>query len=147
MRDIVRFSNELMNMKRNIDRVFENFFKPEKTKSYQDDDSSTLFVPPVNAVENNTEIIIYALIPFAKKEDISLNIKDGVLTIEGKNSFELKDGSELLRDEIPCGKFSRSFKVGTSIDPSKIKASYRDGILQITLPKKEEAKTNKIEIE
>lgn len=146
MRDIMRISNELINMKKNMDRLIESFFKPTKS-TVEINDEETTFVPPVNAIETNDDLKLFVLIPFAKKEDISLNIKDGILTIEGKNSFDTPDKAEILRNEIPSGKFSRSFKITINIDPSKIKASYRDGILQITLPKREEAKSNKIEIE
>lgn len=146
MKDLMRISNELINMKKNMDRLLESFIKPTKN-NVEIYDEETGFVPPVNAIESNDDIKLYVLIPFAKKEDISVNIKDGILTIEGKSCFEVPGKSEILRDEIPSGKFSRSFKIGINIDNSKVKASYKDGILQIILPKKEEAKSNKIEIE
>ncbi len=147
MRDIMRISTEIANMKKNMDRLFENFFRTEKKPLYKQDSEETSFTPPVNAVENNDEIIIYMLIPFARKEDISINIKDGILSIEGKTAFETKEKTEMIREEIPVGNFARSFKIAINIDPSKVKASYKDGILQIILPKKEEAKASKIEIE
>lgn len=146
MRDIMRISNELINMKKNMDRLLESFIKPTKNNIEIHDEENS-FIPPVNAIETDDDVKLFVLIPFAKKEDISLNIKDGILTIEGKNCFEVPAKSEILRNEIPSGKFSRSFKIAVNIDPSKVKASYKDGVLQIILPKKEEAKSNKIEIE
>ncbi|MGC9070861.1 MAG: Hsp20/alpha crystallin family protein [Elusimicrobiales bacterium] len=147
MRDIIRIADEIINMKKNMDRLFENFFRPYKKPVGEGSEEDISFTPPVNAVENNDEVILYILIPFAKKEDISINIKDGILSVEGKTLFKVKEKSEVLRDEIPTGYFSRSFKLAMSINPSKVKASYKDGILQINLPKKEEVKGNRIEIE
>lgn len=143
MRDMIRLSNELLNIKRNMDKFIENFLKP--TPMHQEEESS--FTPLINAVETKDELRLYVLIPFGKKDKISLNIKDNILTIEGETSFEPNKDSELIRSEIPTGHFSRSFKISINIDPSKAKASYKDGILQIVLPKKEEAKSNQIEIE
>lgn len=144
MKEFVKLSNELMNMKKAMDKIVESFFSTPKAESSTYESS---FTPPVNAVENNDEIKLYVLIPFAKKEDISLNIEDGVLIIEGKTSFDVGENEELIRDEIPQGAFSRKFKIASNIDSSKVKASYKDGILTVLLPKKEEAKTSRIAIE
>lgn len=146
MREIQRFSNELNNMKRHIDRIVNNFWR-EDNEGSENGNIQTTFTPPVNAVETENEIKLYALIPFAKKEEINLNIKENVISIEGKTNFPVSEKDELLRDEIPYGNFSRTFKIGYNIDSSKIKASFKEGILEIILPKKEEAKNNKITIE
>ncbi|MCX7641616.1 MAG: Hsp20/alpha crystallin family protein [Elusimicrobiales bacterium] len=150
MRDLIKVSNELINIKKNMDKLFENFLKPSANITLREGENAnneSYFTPPVNAIETDNELKIYVLIPFADKKDISLNIKEGILTIEGITKFELNEKIELLREEIPSGKFSRSFKIGVNIDSNKIKASYNNGILQIILPKKEESKANKIEIE
>lgn len=119
----------------------------EGKKNTIDEPSANFFVPPVKVVEGENEIKIYVLIPFAEKENINVDIKENVLRIEGKSSFNISDKEEVIRDEIPVGNFSRSFKIGYEIDTSKIKASYKNSILEIILPKKEEAKASKINIE
>jgi len=146
MKELQRFSNELYNMRKNIDKIMENFFS-ERREAGNENQIETSFIPPVNSIETANEIKIYVLVPFARKEDISLSIKENILSIEGKNKLDILEKDELIRNEIPTGKFFRSFKIGYSIEPSKIKANFKDGILEIVLPKKEEAKTSKINIE
>ncbi len=147
MRELQKFSYELYQMRKNIDKIIESFFKPQHNKETENEIVKNSFVPPVNAVENENEIKLYVLLPFAKKENISVNIKENILWIEGNSSFNVSDKEEILREEIPYGSFSRSFKVANNIETSKIKANYKDGILEIILPKKEEAKINKINID
>jgi HSP20 family protein len=145
MRELVRFSNEINEMKKRIDKIMDEFLGREKNTI--DEPSANFFVPPVKVVEGENEVKIYVLIPFAEKENINVDIKENVLRIEGKSSFNISDKEEVIRDEIPVGNFSRSFKIGYEIDTSKIKASYKNSILEIILPKKEEAKASKINIE
>jgi HSP20 family protein len=145
MRELVRFSNEINEMKRRIDKIMDEFLGREKNTI--DEPSANFFVPPVKVVEGENEVKIYVLIPFAEKENINVDIKENVLRIEGKSLFNISDKEEVIRDEIPVGNFSRSFKIGYEIDTSKIKASYKNSILEIILPKKEEAKASKINIE
>jgi HSP20 family protein len=138
-------SIEINEMKKRIDKIMDEFLGREKNTS--DEPSANFFVPPVKVVEEENKVKIYVLIPFAEKENISVDIKENVLRIEGKSSFNISDKEEVIRDEIPVGNFSRSFKIGYEIDTSKIKASYKNSILEIILPKKEEAKASKINIE
>jgi len=145
MREFVRFSNEINEMEKRIDKIMDEFLGREKNTI--DEPSANFFVPPVKVVEGENEIKIYVLIPFAEKENINVDIKENVLRIEGKSSFNISDKEEVIRDEIPVGNFSRSFKIGYEIDTSKIKASYKNSILERILPKKEEAKALKINIE
>jgi len=145
MKELVRFSNEINEMKRRIDKIMDEFLGREKNTI--DEPSANFFVPPVKVVEGENEVKIYVLIPFAEKENINVDIKENVLRIEGKSLFNISDKEEVIRDEIPVGNFSRSFKIGYEIDTSKIKASYKNSILEIILPKKEEAKASKINIE
>jgi HSP20 family protein len=145
MRELIRFSNEINEMKRRIDKIMDEFLGREKNTI--DEPSANFFVPPVKIVEGENEVKIYILIPFTEKENINVDIKENVLRIEGKSLFNISDKEEVIRDEIPVGNFSRSFKIGYEIDTSKIKASYKNSILEIILPKKEEAKASKINIE
>jgi HSP20 family protein len=138
-------SIEINEMKKRIDKIMDEFLGREKNTS--DEPSANFFVPPVKVVEEENKVKIYVLISFAEKENISVDIKENVLRIEGKSSFNISDKEEVIRDEIPVGNFSRSFKIGYEIDTSKIKASYKNSILEIILPKKEEAKASKINIE
>ena len=145
MKELIKFSNEINEMKRRIDRIMEEFFGRERRSV--DETSANFFVPPVKIVESKDDIKIYVLLPFGKKDNIHLDIKDNILHIEGKTSFDISDEEDLIRDEFAVGDFSRSFKIGYDIDVSKVKASYKDCILEIILPKKEESKSSKIKID
>jgi HSP20 family protein len=105
------------------------------------------WAPPVDVFEQNENLVIRAEIPGVSKDDLDVKIENGVLTLSG----ERKTGSELetattYRRERVHGSFTRSFKLPTTVDASKIDASYRDGVLEVTVPKAEAAKPKKVEI-
>lgn len=82
-----------------------------------------------------------------RKEDIDISLHDGTLTIAGerKHEEEKKEG-ELFRSERFFGRFQRSVALPSPVDPGKVKAVYKDGILTVTLPKTEESKPRQIEV-
>ena len=83
-----------------------------------------------------------------KKEDISVSLSDDTLTISGKKSEEKEVKKEnYYRKEIRSGGFSRSFTLPARVDKDKVKATYKDGVLQLTLPKAPEEKEKEIKIE
>jgi len=146
MNELIKLSNRLLNMKTNLDKMIEEVWnRKEEEHNYENEEE--VWTPDVNAIENEDEIRIYAYIPMAKKEDININIKENILSIEGKNEFKTDKKDSILREEIPSGKFSRSFKIDYQIKTEDIKASYKDGILEIKIPKSEASKVNKINIE
>ncbi len=82
-----------------------------------------------------------------KKEDIDIQLEENVLTLKGKRTMEQAETKENVHCmERVNGAFSRSFSLGTRVEASKIKASYEDGVLTISLPKAEEAKPRRITI-
>ena len=86
--------------------------------------------------------------PGINKEDIHIDIKDNTLTIKGDKKFEDKVSKDnYMRVERKYGTFSRSFALSENVDPEGIKANYKDGVLEVTLPKKEEAKPKQIDVE
>ena len=104
--------------------------------------------PTLDVYEEKDEVVAKAELPGMKKEDLEISVQDGVLTISGerKEEEELKD-AETYRSERFFGKFHRSLALPATVDPSKVKAAYKDGVLTVTLPKKEEAKPKTIDIE
>lgn len=103
--------------------------------------------PAVDIYDNDEKICIKAELPGVDKKDINVDVKDGVLTLTGERSYE-KDVKEesYHRKERAFGKFHRSFTLPEGLDPEKIGADYKDGILRIEIPKAEEKKPKKIEI-
>jgi len=104
-------------------------------------------LPRVNIEEGKDDIRLALEMPGMEKEDIKVEVRDGVLTIKGerKESKESKDRT-FVRREVTSGSFSRSFTLPDSVTADKIDADYRNGILQLTLPKREESKPREVEV-
>lgn len=103
--------------------------------------------PALDVYDDKDRFGVTVELPGMKKEDIHLSIQDGVLTVSGerKHERENKEG-ETFRSERFFGKFQRSVTLPAMVDAAKVKASYKDGILSIDLPKAEEAKPKQIEV-
>ena len=117
-------------------------------ESFFDVDNESAWTPRVNVSEKGSEYEITAELPGIKKEDITLDLKDNRLTIKGEKKAEKKEEKEnYLRVERSYGSFERSFYINDDVDVANVNANYKDGILHITLPKKEEAKPKQIKVE
>jgi HSP20 family protein len=106
-----------------------------------------VWVPPVDILESKDSYLIRAELPGMKKQDFNLEVRDGTLTLSGERKFEeTANGVEYHRVERATGKFSRSFYLPQTVKHDSIKASYRDGILEVHVPKAEEAKPRQITV-
>jgi HSP20 family protein len=85
-------------------------------------------------------------VPGMRKEDIDISLQDGMLTIAGERARSSGEGDNAERTERFSGKFRRSITLPTRVDAGKVSATYKDGILTVTLPKAEEAKPKKVEV-
>ena len=109
--------------------------------------STDLWTPPVDVDETSDEIRLVAELPGLSREDIEVELEDGVLTIQGEKKEETKDeGTQGLLYERRWGSFTRRFTLPRAVDAENIRASYENGLLSIRVPKAEEAKGRKIEI-
>ncbi|MFH2035039.1 MAG: Hsp20/alpha crystallin family protein [Candidatus Zixiibacteriota bacterium] len=105
------------------------------------------FSPRVDVIENVDNVIMAAEIPGLEKNEIKIVVEDNVLTISGeKKSYFEDEKTEYVRRELMRGKFSRAFNLPEYVDAEKIKADYKNGVLQITLPKVEKAKPKEISV-
>ncbi|MHB8345852.1 MAG: Hsp20/alpha crystallin family protein [Acidiferrobacterales bacterium] len=129
-----------------FDNLFEGFFRPLR---WQEEPVNEGLVPRLDVVENDNEFIVHAELPGVKKEDIHITLEDSVLTLdaESKSETEEKEGSRVVRQERRYGKYVRSMRLGKEVDGKKVKANYKDGILELTLPKAEEVKPKKINVD
>ncbi|HPE42469.1 MAG TPA: Hsp20/alpha crystallin family protein [Bacteroidales bacterium] len=138
---LTRFSNNLVPAFPSlIDRFFEGDLMDWNNWNFAGSDST---LPAVNVKENNDEITIEVAAPGLKKEDFKLDYDNGRLTIssEKEEQFEEKEGEKITRREFSYRSFQRSFSVPeTVVNVDKIAAKYSDGILKLTLPKREEVK-------
>ncbi len=104
--------------------------------------------PDVDVYETEGSYVLKADLPGINKEDIKIDVNDNTLTFKGEKKFEEKTEKEgYVRVERSYGSFTRSFSLSDNVDPENIKASYKDGVLEITLAKREEAKPKEINIE
>src|SRR5688572_2262783 len=127
-----------------LDRVLQSFLSPRWIEEAAGD-----LAFPLDVVERENEYVITAEIPGARKDDISVTLENGVLTIsaEVKDESTEKDGDRVVRQERRYGKYVRSLRLGTQVDEKNIKAQYKDGVLQLTLPKAESVKPKKINVD
>jgi HSP20 family protein len=104
------------------------------------------WTPVLDLYENNNNLIAVIELPGMRKEDIEVSLHDGMLTIAGERQSHTEEGHQAERSERYVGKFRRSISLPTRVDASKVNATYKDGILMITLPKAEEAKPKQIQV-
>ena len=105
------------------------------------------WTPSVDISETDVEYQIKAEIPDVKKEDVKVTLEDGVLTIQGQRKQEKEDkGTKYHRIERSYGSFVRTFSLPDVIDDAKVKAEFKDGVLNLHLPKSEKAKPRAIEV-
>jgi HSP20 family protein len=85
-------------------------------------------------------------VPGLEKEDLKIGVENGHLTISGEKKVESEEGKEYFRRERFYGKFSRTFRLPDTVDTERIKANLTNGVLRISMPRKEEAKPKQIEV-
>jgi len=128
-----------------FDNLFQNFLQPLR---WVEEEAGQGIAPRLDVVERDNEFVVKAEMPGMKKDDIEVALENGVLTItaETKSETEEKEGDRVIRQERRYGKFLRSLRLGKEIDEKNVKASYKDGILELVLPKAEEVKPKKIAV-
>ena len=105
------------------------------------------YMPNVDISEDADSLVLYADLPGAGEEDVCVTLENDVLTIEAKVVPEKHDAHRLSYTEYGIGDYFRSFIINEPIDPEKIEAKMKNGVLRIVLPKKEEAKPRQIKIQ
>jgi len=104
------------------------------------------WTPALDLYQTADNVVAVVELPGMRKEDIDISLHDGMLTIAGERQSSSGDGENAERTERFSGKFRRSISLPTRVDASKVSATYKDGILTVTLPKAEEAKPKKVEV-
>jgi HSP20 family protein len=112
------------------------------------DDGYGAWLPPVDIFEKGDDLLIRAEVPGVDKDDIDIRVENGVLQIRGERrpNAEVQEGNA-YRLERAYGRFNRSFTLPTTVDASRIAAKYKDGVLELSIPKAESAKPKKVQIE
>ncbi len=113
-----------------------------------DQDAYGSWAPSVDIFEKGGDLILRAEVPGVEKDDIEINVEDNRLILSGERRLSEEFNEEnTFRRETTYGRFLRSFQLPKTVDATKISASYKNGILEIALPKAEEAKPRKIEVQ
>jgi HSP20 family protein len=106
------------------------------------------WAPACNTFEDEQGFWVHAALPGVERKNIEIVVEDGVLILKGERKEEASDETRTyFSREIGWGAFSRSFRLPTNVDTTKVEATYKDGILSIALPKREESKPRRITIE
>lgn len=128
-----------------INRLFDDAF-PRSAEG--DDDMICAWRPMVDIYETDDGIVIQADLPGVEKDKVAVEVKDNVLTIQGERIADMTASDEkYYRRERTCGFFQRSFTLRESISPDKIKASFKNGVLKIQVPKPEEDRPKQITVD
>jgi HSP20 family protein len=136
---------EMADLRRMTGRVFGEFFGRTPFGMAA---TEGLWSPMVDIYESDGGIRLTVELPGVKQEDIQVSIEGDALTLKGerKREMDVKE-DQYYRIERSYGKFQRSILLPSVVDPNQVKATYRDGVLEIRLPKKEEAKAKEIKVE
>jgi len=143
---IVRYDpfRDLRTLQEEVNRLFST----NLTRAFDDEGIGRgAWAPSVDIYENKDQIVLEAELPGMKQEDFDLTIENNVITLRGERRFEKTDDSDNYhRVERSYGSFTRSFTLPQTVSAEEAKAEYSNGVLRVTLPKREEAKSRRIEI-
>lgn len=136
---------ELKDVPSRLNRIFGQ--APARTESGNELLAMADWAPSVDISETDNAYLIKGEIPGVKKEDVKVNIQEGMLTIQGERKQEKEvKGKKLHRIECSYGSFMRSFRVPDDADKNKVKAEFKDGMINVTLPKSGKAKSKAISV-
>ncbi len=126
-----------------MNRLFGDAF----LRGRPDESALTTWAPAVDIYETEHELVVKADLPDINEKDLDVRIENNVLTIRGERKFEKSVSDDnYLRMERSYGSFSRSFSLANTVNTEAIKAEYRNGVLTLHIPKREEAKPKQIKV-
>ena len=125
-----------------INRIFG-----DGARTSHEESNLTPWAPAVDIYETENELVVKADLPDVNPQDLDIRVENNILTIRGERRFENKISEEnYLRVERAYGPFSRSFSLANSVKSDAIKADYQNGVLTLSIPKREEAKPKQIKV-
>ena len=134
----------LLNLSRELGRLFEAPFESTSTEAPTSDPG---FGPALDLSETEQSLLVKLDLPGVARDQVKVSLQDDVLTISGERAADvLEKGAGYHRRERANGRFERSIELARSVDESKITATFKDGVLIVTLPKTPDAKPRQIDI-
>lgn len=148
MANIVRFDpfEDMARLQREVNRLFETGERGGSLGRGNAEHTSTrIWAPAVDIAEDQAEIVVKAELPGLKQEDIDIELTGDTLIIKGERKFDdTQRKDNYVRIERAYGAFQRSFTIGVPVQNDAVSASYKDGVLEVHLPKSEETKPKKV---
>jgi len=146
---IVRWDpfRDLMNLQDRMNRLFDQTLS--RTRGDEDEGlTASTWAPAVDIYETADSVVLKAELPGVNRENIDIQVRNNTLTLKGERKFEREVKDEhYLRIERSYGAFQRVFSLPGVVQRDKIKAVFKDGVLEVTLPKAEEAKPKQVKID
>jgi HSP20 family protein len=138
---------DLVSIQERMNRLFDQTLARTRGEEEEGIATST-WMPSVDIYETPDQVVLKAELPGLTREDIDINVRNNTLTLRGERKFEREVKEEnYLRIERAYGSFQRSFTLPATIQQDKIKAVFKDGVLEVSLPKAEEARPKQIKID
>lgn len=136
---------DLSAIQERMNQIFEDALA--RSRGREEGLGTGMWTPAVDIYENSDFVVVKAELPGVEKDRISVEVKEGVLTLRGERRFdkELKEES-YHRIERSYGSFQRSFSLPVSVDQEKVTARFKNGVLEVKLPKKDQVKPKQIEV-
>ena len=137
---------DLSSIQERMNQIFEDALA--RSRGREEGLRSGMWTPAVDIYETNDSVVVKAELPGVEKDQISVEVKDGILSLRGERKFEKEVKEESYhRIERSYGNFQRSFSLPVSVDQEKVTARFKDGVLEVKLPKKEQAKPKQIHVD
>lgn len=149
MANIVRFDpfedfSNLARLQREVNRLFEDNSRAGRASEPA---STRTWAPAVDILEDANEIVVRAELPGIKQEDIDIELTGDTLTLRGERKFaDTQRQDNYVRVERAYGQFQRSFTIGVPVRSDAVTAAYKDGLLEVHLPKSDETKPKKVQV-
>jgi HSP20 family protein len=146
---IVRWEplRDLVSLQERMNRLFDESFRGVNRGTGEEDWLGGSWAPAVDIYEQDGNIVLKAELPGVDPKDVDVRVENNILTLRGERKLDHEVKKENYhRVERAYGSFTRSFTLPNVVDTEKIKAEYKDGLLRMTLPKKEEARPKQISI-
>ena len=136
-------SREVDSLQSEMNRVFDAFLGMPAGNGR----AVRRWVPAMDLVESDDHLVLRADLPGLERDDVEIEIKDGVLTLSGERNAEHEEKADgFYRVERAYGSFSRSVTLPESIEPDRVSAEFANGVLEVRIPKPEERKPHRVEI-
>lgn len=125
----------------------DRFFGGMAPRFFDTENATGAWMPAVDICETESEFSAIAELPGMTKDDIEVSVEDNVLTISGERKLEKETEKDTFhRVERSYGTFTRAFSLPSHVDATKVKASFKDGVLTVTMPKTEKSKGRKVKV-